>query len=97
MCNITTEERENKQDHEQMDIIVPVCNTVLSRSGNCTNVSIAGIDVNIPPSSASDFVLNDVGCRSGYVLRNSSTVRNVTCLLNGNWSTFPDCDGQYLY
>ena len=55
-------------------------------------MAMEGINVTVPQTSPSDFTLKSVGCRSGYELNQQSTVSDVTCHLNGTWTTFPDCD-----
>ena len=59
---------------------------------NCSHVSKEGINVTVPQTSPSDFTLKSVGCRSGFELNQQSTISDVTCHLNGTWTTFPDCD-----
>ena len=69
----------------------------LFNTENCSGVFVVGINVTVPTTSASDDILNNVGCRAGYELDDRSSVRDVICQLNGTWSAFPDCDKGFFF
>ena len=67
-----------------------------TRVGNCSQVTVQGINVTIPSTSTPGHILSDVGCRPGYELSNGSFVRDVRCQLTGTWTDFPICESKYF-
>ena len=51
----------------------------------------------VPSTSASDVILNNIGCRAGYKLDDRSSVKDVICQLDGTWSAFPDCEKGVMF